>query len=170
MDFTQEQLAEIEKLKQEAVEKAVKDKEEELTKKHNDLMASTRKKYDDEKAKAVERAVKEANMSTEDKAKARAEELMKEKEERLSFLEKEYKKSTILSKLRNSQVPDMFANDSRLWTATNEELDSVVATIKEEFSKLMPSGSQIDTNFKTAGSGDKKSEKQKKFEQFSKMQ
>lgn len=164
MEFTEEQLAEIEKLKREAVSK----REEELRKIHNDEMASQRKKANEEKAKAVEEAKKTAQLSTEERLKLEAEEKAKADNERLAFLENEYKKSKITAKLNEAQVPTFFVNDSRLLNAKEEELDGVVKTIKEEFSKVMPSGANVNTNVNVGGSNTK-TEREKKFEEFSKI-
>ena len=59
---------ELEQKITEAVSKAVADKTTELEKQHNSAMAQQRVKADEEKKKAVEKAVAEASLSAEQKA------------------------------------------------------------------------------------------------------
>ena len=132
VELTEEQKAEIEKAKQEAVAKAVAEKEAELTKKHNEEMANLRIKTKAEKDVAVKKAEENAKLSAEEKAKK--------------------KLNDRKAKLVSAGVPEMFANDSRLINAEEDKVEETINTIKTEWEKIAPKGATTTTNVNGKGS------------------
>lgn len=144
-----------EKIK-DAVEKAVAETTETLNKKHSDEMAQQRKKAKADTEKAVEQAVANANLSAEEQAAKKIEEERRAEQEELAQLRLEKKINDRANKLKEKGLPDFFKNDSRLLNATNEEVDSVIATIEKEYKGSLPQGATVSTNVSgasTSGSG-----------------
>ena len=134
-----------EKIK-DAVEKAVAETTETLNKKHSDEMAQQRKKAKADTEKAVEQAVANANLSAEEQAAKKIEEERRAEQEELAQLRLEKKINDRANKLKEKGLPDFFKNDSRLLNATNEEVDSVIATIEKEYKGSLPQGATVSTN------------------------
>lgn len=152
VELTEEQKAEIEKAKQEAVAKAVAEKEAELTKKHNEEMANLRIKTKAEKDEAVKKAEENAKLSAEEKAKKELEEQQKAEHEELETLRLEKKLNDRKAKLVSAGVPEMFANDSRLINAEEDKVEETINTIKTEWEKIAPKGATTTTNVNGKGS------------------
>lgn len=146
MELTEEQKAQIEKEKQEAIAKAVAEKQAELEKKHNEDMANLRIKSKQEKDEAVKKAEENAKLTAEEKAKKELEEQQKAEHDELVALRQEKKLNERAKKLVDAGVPEMFKNDSRLINAEDNEVDNVIKTIGEEWKKLVPDGAKINTN------------------------
>ena len=156
---------ELEQKITEAVSKAVAEKTTELEKAHNSAMAQQRVKADEEKKKAVEKAVAEASLSAEQKAQKEVEEQRKAEQEELAQLRLEKKVNDRAKKLADAELPDFLKNDSRLLNAEDEQVDSVIKTIKEEWSKSIPQGATISTNvMTTTPQGSQKSKEQLELE------
>lgn len=164
MDFTEEQQAEIKKQVDEAVSKAIKETTEKLEKEHNEKFSAYRVKRDDEQKKAVETAREEAKLSQDELAKKQVEEQIKAKDTELNELRAYKKTGELTKKLSEAGLPTLFVNDSRLQNATDEEVDNVIKTIKDEFAKVMPEGATLSTNVDTSnGDTTKKVDKFKDF-------
>ena len=146
MEFTDEQKAQIEAEKQEAIKLAL----EEQQKKHQADMANARIKADEEKKKAVEKAVASAKLSEEERVKKELEERQKADQEELAKLRLEKKLNERKEKLVEAGVPEMFKNDSRLINAEDDKVDEVIKTISEEWKKLVPQGATTSTNVKNS--------------------
>ena len=128
------------------IEAKVNAKVEELTSKHNNDMAGMRKSYE-EKIKKIQ---DQANLSAEDKAKQLAEEQAKAHEEEFNEL-KSFKKTTLLKeRLVKEELPSYFANDSRLLTAEDGDLEKVIKVVKDEYKATLPKGNQHSTVIPTA--------------------
>lgn len=163
MELTDEQKAVLEKEKQEAIAKAVAEKEAELKKKHDEEMANLRIKSKNEKEEAVKKAEENAKLTAEEKAKKELEEQQKAEHDELIALRQEKKLNERAKKLAEAGVPDMFKNDSRLINAEDEKVDDVIKTIQEEWKKIAPSGANTNTN--VMGGANPKTEADK-FSQF----
>lgn len=137
---------ELQKRIDEAVNQAVSRATTDLEKKHNEAMAQFRIKAKDEQAKAVEKAVEEANLSAEQKAQKELEEQRKADQEELAQLRLEKKVNDRANKLAENGLPDFFKNDSRLLNAEDDKVEEVIKTIKEEYSKVLPKGATVSTN------------------------
>jgi len=140
---------ELQKKIDEAVKKATEETSAKLEKAHNESMAQQRIKAKEEQEKAVAKAVAEANLSAEEKAKKEIEEQRKAEQEELAQLRLEKKVNDRAKKLAEAELPDFFKNDSRLLNAEDEQVDEVIKTIKEEYSKVLPKGATISTNVVT---------------------
>lgn len=163
LELTEEELAE-------KISQAVAEKEAELKKQHDSDMANLRRKAKEDTDNAIKKAKEEATLSADEIAQKRFNEQLKEKDDRLSFLEGEYKKTLLSKKLADAKVPSMFVNDSRLLNAKDNEVDSIIDTIKSEYNSTLPTGATINTNVGD-GSGSKtpaKSEQELKFEEYRK--
>ena len=137
---------ELQKKIDEAVKKATEETTTKLVKEHNEQMAQQRIKAKDEQDKAVKKAVEEANLSAEEKAKKEIEEQRKAEQEELATLRLEKKINDRAKKLAENDLPDFFKNDSRLLNAEDDKVDEVIKTIKEEYTKVLPSGATVSTN------------------------
>lgn len=163
VDLTEEQKAEVEKAKQEAIAKAVADKEAELKKKHDEEMANLRIKSKQEKEEAVKKAEQDAKLTAEEKAKKELEEQQKAEHDELIALRQEKKLNERAKKLVEAGVPEMFKNDSRLINAEDDKVEEVIKTINEEWKKLAPNGANTNTNVMGGGSN---TDNKDKFAQF----
>ena len=163
MDFTEEQKAQIEKEKQEAIDKALADKEAELKKKHNEEMANLRTKSKEEKDKAVKDAIENAKLTEEERVKKELEEKNKADQEELAKLRLEKKLNERTKKLVDAGVPELLANDTRLINAEDDKVDDVIKSIKDDWEKIVQKGGVVDTNVRGGGSNDNKNDK---FAQF----
>ena len=159
VDYTEEQLAEIEKAKKEAVEKALAEQQ----KKHNEDMQNLRVSAKAEKEKAVKEAEEKAKLSADEKAKKELEEKQKAEHEELEALRFEKKLNERKEKLVSAGVPEMFKNDSRLINAEDDKVEEVIKTINEEWKKLAPNGANTNTNVMGGGSN---TDNKDKFAQF----
>ena len=165
--LTEEQL-------QEKIDNAVKKATEELTatleKKHNDEMGKQRIKFADEKKKAVEDAVANANLTTEEKVKKELEEQRIAEQQELAELRLEKKINDRAKKLADAQLPDFFKNDSRLLNAEDDKVDDVIKTIKEEYLKVLPKGAVVSTNVDVAtATQNEKTKEEKELERVRKL-
>lgn len=132
-----------------------------LIAKHNSEMASQRKKYDNDLAKA--------KMSAEELAKTQASEEKEALENELKELRSFKKEQTLKTRLEKEGLPSYFKNDSRLLNATDEkEIDSVLKTIKTEYGQTLPKGATHSTVV-NHGKGDERSENSSKNEVHSEM-
>lgn len=114
----------------------VQEKADELTAQHNGQMATMRKKYEGDLAKAKE----QANMTAEQIAA----EKVKEQQELTEL--RQFKKNTVLGeKLKKEGLPDFFKNDTRLLNAEDGDIDKVIKEIKKEFDAFQPKGSTRST-------------------------
>ena len=91
MEFTEEQKAQIEQEKRDAIAKALADQKDELSKKHNEEMANLRMRAKTEKDEAIKRAEENAKLTAEEKAKKEIEEQQKREHEELEQLRLEKK-------------------------------------------------------------------------------
>lgn len=169
MDFTEEQQAEIKKQIDEAVSKAVEETTTKLTKEHNDTVARIRKNEKEERETAIQKAKDDAKLSSDELAKKQVEEQIKAKDTEIAELRAYKKVGELTKKLAEAGVPTLFVNDSRLLNAEEDKVDEVIKSIKDEFSKLMPSGATVSTNVNTSGSKQEANAKAKRFEEFAKM-
>ena len=118
------------------IEERVNAKVEELTSKHNGEMANVRKSYEDKMKKAQE----QANLTAEEKALQLAKEKEQETQQELTDL-RAYKKTSILKeKLAKEGMPSYFANDNRLLSAEEGDLDKVLKSVKTEYEATLPKG------------------------------
>ena len=121
---------------QELIDKAVSAKVEELTAKHNNDMAGVRKSYEDK----IKKAQDQANMSVEEKAQQLAKEKEEATQQELTEL-RAYKKSSLLKeRLVKENLPVYFANDNRLLSAEDGDLDKAIKTVKSEYEASLPKG------------------------------
>ena len=140
---------ELQKKIDEAVKKATDETTAKLVKEHNENMAQQRIKAKEEQEKAVKKAVDEANLTAEQKAQKELEEQRKADQEELAQLRLEKKVNDRAKKLSEAELPDFFKNDTRLLNAEDEQVDDVIKTIKEEWSKVLPKGATVSTNVVT---------------------
>ena len=132
------------------IEEQVKAKIEELTSKHNGEMASLRKSYDDK----IKKAQEQANLTAEEKAQQLAQEKEQQTQQELSEL-RAFKKSSVLKeRLTKEGLPTYFANDNRLITAEEGDLDKVIKVVKGEYEASLPRGNTHSTVVPT-GNGQK---------------
>ena len=107
--------------------------------------ANQRKTYED-KIKDLENKL---GITAEEKAK----ELAKQKEEELASELNElrsFKKSSILKeRLTKEGLPTYFANDNRLITADEGDLDKVIKVVKGEYEATLPKGNTHSTVVQT---------------------
>lgn len=153
---------------QELIDKAVNSKVEELTNKHNDEMAKFRQKAKNEQELAVQRAVDNATLSAEEKAKKEQEEKFNALQQENAELKAKAHNGDIKDALTKSKLPLFLANDSRLVNATtSEELETAIELVKKDYTSSLPSGSQIDTNVvANKQTGSKKAEEDAELERF----
>ena len=146
MEFTEEQKAQIEQEKRDAIAKALADQKDELSKKHNEEMANLRMRAKTEKDEAIRKAEENAKLTAEEKAKKEIEEQQKREHEELEQLRLEKKINERTEMLTKAGVPSMFKNDTRLINATDEEVEGVIKTIADEWGKVSPKGATTNTN------------------------
>ena len=119
----------------------VQEKTDELTSQHNGQMATMRKKYESDLAKAKE----QANMTAEQIAAEKVKEQQEHDAQELAEL-RQFKKNSVLSeKLKKENLPDFFKNDVRLRDAEDGEIDKVIKEIKKEFDAFQPKGATHST-------------------------
>ena len=118
------------------IEEKLNAKVEELASKHNGEMASLRKSYDDKLKKAQE----QANLSAEEKAQQLAKEKEQETQQELSDLRAFKKSTTLKERLTKEGLPSFFANDNRLLSAEDGDLDKVIKVVKTEYEANLPKG------------------------------
>lgn len=147
---------ELEEKVKEAVEKAVAETTETLSKKHSDDMAQQRKKAKADQEKAVSEAVANANLSAEERATKKLEEERRAEQEELAQLRLEKKINDRANKLKEKGLPDFLKNDSRLLNAEEGEVDDVISAIEKEYKGSLPQGAVIDTNVNGGSSGKNK--------------
>ena len=152
MELTEEEKAQLEKEKQEAVAKAVEEAKAEMKKKHDEEMANQRIKAKAEKDEAVKKAEENAKLTAEEKAKKELEEQQKAEHEELETLRLEKKLNDRKAQLVKAGVPEMFANDSRLINAEDDKVEDTINTIKAEWEKIAPQGATTSTNVNGKGS------------------
>ena len=112
-----------------------------LTAQHNGAMATMRKKYESDLAKAKE----QANKSAEEIAAERVKEQQEHDAQELTEL-RQFKKNTVLGeKLKKEGLPDFFKNDTRLLNAEDGDVDKVIKEIKKEFDAFQPKGATHST-------------------------
>ena len=150
----------------EAVKKATEETTATLEKKHNESMAQQRIKARDDLEKAVAKAVAEANLTAEEKAKKEVEEQRKLEQEELAQLRLEKKVNDRAKKLAENELPDFFKNDVRLLNAEDEKVDEVIKTIKEEYIKVLPKGATTSTNINVTTPSDTKSKEERELERM----
>ena len=146
MELTEEEKAKLEQEKQEAIAKAVAEREAELAKKHNEEMANLRIRAKNEKDEAVRKAEENAKLTAEEKAKKEIEEQQKREHEELEQLRLENKIRQRTEMLEKAGVPSVFKNDSRLINAADEDVENVIKTIADEWGKVSPKGATTSTN------------------------
>lgn len=151
VELTEEQKAQLEKEKQEAIEKAVAEAKAEMKKKHDEEMANQRIRSKQEKEEAVKKAEENAKLSAEEKAKKELEEQQKAEHEELLALRLKEKLNERKEKLVKAGVPEMFANDNRLINAEDDKVDEAIATIKADWEKISPKGATTTTNVNGKG-------------------
>ena len=144
------------------IEEKVNAKVEEMSSKHNGEMANLRKSYEDKMKKQQE----QANLTAEEKAKALAEEERKATQQELSELRAFKKTTTLKERLTKEGLPSFFANDNRLLSAEEGDLDKVIKTVKSEYEADRPKGNQhssvIQTTTQPASTG-KEGEKEEAY-------
>ena len=119
----------------------VQEKADELTAQHNGQMATMRKKYEGDLAKAKE----QANMTAEQIAAEKVKEQQEHDAQELAEL-RQFKKNTVLGeKLKKEGLPDFFKNDTRLLNAEDGNLDKVIKDIKKEYEQYQPKGATHST-------------------------
>ena len=137
------------------IEEKLNAKVEELTSKHNGEMASLRKSYDDKLKKQQE----QANLSAEEKARQLAEEKEQQTQQELSDLRAFKKSTTLKERLTKEGLPSYFANDNRLLSAEDGDLDKAIKVVKGEYEANLPKGNthssvvQVTTSNPTNNSG-----------------
>lgn len=123
------------------IEARVHAREEELTSKHNGEMASMRKKYDSDLAKAKEQAGISAEQIAQEKIKEQQEADLKELNELRA-----YKKSSLIAdRLAKEGMPSYFKNDSRLLNADTGDIDKVIKEVKKDYEATLPKGATHST-------------------------
>ena len=123
----------------------VQEKADELTAQHNGQMATMRKKYEGDLAKAKE----QANMTAEQIAAEKVKEQQEHDAQELAEL-RQFKKNSVLGeKLKNAGLPDFFKNDTRLLNAEDGDIDKVIKDIKKEFDAYQPKGATHSTVVQT---------------------
>ena len=128
---------------------------ESLTAKHNGEMATMRKKYDSDLARAKE----QAGLTAEQLAQEKIREQQEQDAQELAEL-RQFKKVSVLSeKLKKEGLPDFFKNDTRLLNANDGDVDKVIKDIKKEYEPYLPKGASHSTvvqNATTQKGGDNK--------------
>lgn len=114
---------------------------------HDSEMAQQRTKYADEKKKAIDKAVADANLTAEERAKKALEEQNAAERAELEEL-RTYKKSNELSKrIAKEGLPEHYVYDTRLINAYGDDkaFGEVLKTIKTEFASTNPKGATTST-------------------------
>ena len=115
----------------------------ELNAKHDRDMSALRVKHKKE--------LDEAQLSQEQLAEKKAQELQAEKEQELNDL-RTFKRTTIIKeKITSAGLPQYFVNDVRLQSAEEGDLDKVVKVIKTDYEATLPKGSTHSTVVQTGG-------------------
>lgn len=149
---------------QEAVKQANAELKSTLEKQHNSEMADLRIKAKTEKEQAVNKAIADANLTAEEKAKKEFEEQRKAELEELEQLRLEKKINDRSKKLVDKGLPEFFKNDARLINAEDGKVDEVIAILEKEFKSVLPKGATTSTNVSGGGNNDPAD----KFAQFRK--
>lgn len=119
--------AELQAKIDEAVSSATKD----LTSKHNKAIAELR---------VENKELKNANLSSDERAKQELEEQKLATEKELSEL-RAFKKSAIISeRLAKENLPSHLKNDIRLINATDETFDKALKQVKSDYESSLPKG------------------------------
>lgn len=118
-----------------------------LEKDHNEKMYKARKEYD---AK-LENYKKEMSLSEEERAKKLAEERERELNDELTELRAYKKNSIIKDRLAKEGLPTYFANDSRLLSAEDGELDKVLKEVKKDYEANLPKGNTHSSVVQSGG-------------------
>ena len=150
------------------IEAKVSAKVEELTSKHNGEMANLRKSYDDK----IKKAQEQANLSAEEKAQQIAQEKEQQTQQELSELRAFKKSTTLKERLTKEGLPSFLANDNRLLSAEEGDLDKVIKVVKGEYEANLPKGnthsSVIQTTSQPAQNG-KDGEKEEAYRKASEV-
>lgn len=132
----------------------VKEREDELTSKHNGEMASMRKKHEQDLAKAKEQAGLTAEQIAQEKIKEQNEAERAELENLRA-----YKKSNEISaKLAKEGLPSYFKNDTRLLNADEGTIDKVIKDVKKDYEETQQKGSPHSTVVQTANTANKQTD------------
>ena len=118
------------------IEEKVSAKVDELNSKHNGEMANLRKSYEDKMKKQQE----QANLSAEEKAQQLAKEKEQETQQELNDLRAFKKTTTLKERLTKEGLPSFFANDNRLLSAEEGDLDKMIKVVKTEYEANLPKG------------------------------
>ena len=118
------------------IESKVNAKVEELTSKHNGEMANMRKSYEDK----IKKAQDQANLTAEEKAQQLAKEKELETQQELNDLRAFKKSTTLKERLTKEGLPSFLANDNRLLSAEEGDLDKVIKVVKGEYEANLPKG------------------------------
>lgn len=134
-----------------AVKKATDELTTKLSKEHNEQMAQLRIKAKDEQEKAVNKAIADANLTAEEKAKKEVEEQRKAEQAELAQLRLEKKINDRSKKLVDKGLPEFLKNDQRLLNAEDGEVEKVIETIEKEYKAVLPKGATVSTNVNGGG-------------------
>lgn len=118
------------------IEEKLNAKVEEMTSKHNGEMASLRKSYDEK----IKKAQEQANLTAEEKALQLAKEKEELTQQELSDLRAFKKSTTLKERLTKEGLPSFLANDNRLLSAEEGDLDKVIKVVKTEYEANLPKG------------------------------
>ena len=131
---------------------------------HDGAMASQRTKYES-KIKDLET---KAGIDAQQKAEELAQEKQKEMENELTEL-RAFKKSSVLKeKLAKEGLPSFLANDNRLLTAEDGDLDKVIKVVKGEYEANLPKGNTHSSVIQTTSQPAKSSQDGEKEEAYRK--
>ena len=118
------------------IQERVKAREEELSSKHNGEMASLRKSYDEK----IKKEKEQATLTVEEKARLLAEEKEQETQKELNDL-RAFKKGKLLEeRLTKEGLPAHYKYDTRLLSAEDGNIDTVIKTVKKEWEETQPKG------------------------------
>lgn len=137
---------------------AVNEATDALISKHNGEMANMRKEN---------KALKDANLSSEERAKQDLEEQRLATEKELGELRAFKKNSIISEKLAKENLPSYLKNDSRLINASESELDKAIKLVKSDYESSLPKGNTHSSVVVNATSGGKQADT--KSEAYEKM-
>lgn len=131
------------------VDDAVKKAKDSFQSEYNEKFYKARKDYEDK----INDLKKQQELGKEEYAKQKIAEQQKADQLELEDLRK-FKKTAILGeRLAKEGLPSYFKNDSRLISATDETIDSVLKTVKSEYEATLPKGNQYSSVVQTNTGG-----------------
>lgn len=127
------------------VDEAVKQAKASFQSEYDEKFYKARKEYESK----LDDLKKQQELGKEEYAKQKLAEQQKLDQAELEDLRKFKKSAELGERLAKEGLPSYFKNDVRLLNATNDDIDSVVKSVKSEYEATLPKGNQYSSVVQT---------------------